>query len=169
MYERHILHSLAIAQFHSFADHTQILDVGTGGGFPGIPLAIFFPACQFTLVDSIGKKIKVVNEVSEALGLKNVQALNVRAEALTQKYHFVVSRAVTAMPRFVPWVNRKFRKDHPGSMKNGIIALKGGDLKEELRLKIEESGYECEICYPDSCDDNQTREEIKENIKYKGD
>ncbi|MEA1877148.1 MAG: 16S rRNA (guanine(527)-N(7))-methyltransferase RsmG [Bacteroidota bacterium] len=133
LYERHVLHSLSIARFHSFTDNTQILDVGTGGGFPGIPLAIFFPACKFTLVDSIGKKIKVVNGVIEALELDNTIALQARAETLPGKYHFIVSRAVTAMPKFLPWVKNRFRKDQNGKLKNGIIALKGGDLIEELK------------------------------------
>lgn len=133
LFERHVLHSLAIACFHSFSDNTQILDIGTGGGFPGIPLAIFFPNCSFTLVDSIGKKIKVVKEVANALNLKNVKAINDRAENIPGKYHFVVSRAVTAMPKFIPWVKNSFRKEHNGTLKNGIIALKGGDLSEELR------------------------------------
>lgn len=133
LFERHVLHSLAIARFHSFANNTKILDIGTGGGFPGIPLAIYFPNCQFTLVDSIGKKIKVVKEVSEALKLKNVTAINARAENLSGKYHFVVSRAVTAMPKFVPWLKNSFKKDQSGKLKNGIIALKGGDLTEELK------------------------------------
>jgi len=131
--ERHILHSLAIAKFIQFNPGTKILDVGTGGGFPGIPLAIMFPDCHFTLVDSIGKKIKVVNEVSSALELKNVIAKQVRAEEIKDKFHFVVSRAVTAMPRFYPWVKKSFTKKPIGPMNNGIIALKGGDLTEELR------------------------------------
>ncbi len=132
LYEKHVLHSLSIAQFHTFSDHTQILDVGTGGGFPGIPLAILFPTCQFTLVDSIGKKIMVVNDVIETLSLENVTAINTRAESLPGKYHFVVSRAVTAMPKFLSWVKNSIRKDQTGLLKNGIIALKGGDLSEEL-------------------------------------
>lgn len=134
LYERHVLHALAIARFHHFHDHSQILDVGTGGGFPGIPLAIFFPNCQFTLVDSIAKKIKVVSEVSQALGLQNTIPINARAESLPKKYHFVVSRAVTAMPVFYGWVKNSFRKDQTSTLKNGIIALKGGDLQEELKL-----------------------------------
>lgn len=141
LFERHVLHSLAIARFYSFPDNTKILDVGTGGGFPGIPLAIFFPKCQFTLVDSIGKKIKVVNEVCDELKLNNVIALNARAESLPKKYHFVISRAVTAMPKFLPWVKNSFINDQSGTLKNGVIALKGGDLTEELnpyknRVKI---------------------------------
>lgn len=132
LFERHVLHSLAIANFIKFNPGTKILDVGTGGGFPGIPLAIMFPECEFTLVDSIGKKIKVVNEVITALELKNVTAKQVRAEELKDKFHFIVSRAVTAMPKFYPWVKYSFMKKSVGPMKNGVIALKGGDLSEEL-------------------------------------
>jgi 16S rRNA (guanine527-N7)-methyltransferase len=133
LYERHVLHSLAIAKFIQFKPDTRIMDVGTGGGFPGIPLAIMFPECRFTLVDSIAKKIKVVNEVAKELQLKNVEAFQERAEKVNDKFHFVVSRAVTAMPRFVPWVRNSFRKANPGPLPNGIIGLKGGDLTEELK------------------------------------
>ncbi len=133
-YERHVLHSLSIAKFTHFRNNTKILDVGTGGGFPGIPLAIYFPNCQFTLADSIGKKIKVVSEVAKALNLSNVSAIQTRVENHSRKYHFVVSRAVTAMPTFVPWVKKSFLKDSNGPTKNGIISLKGGDLEEELRI-----------------------------------
>ena len=108
LYERHVLHSLGIAKVMSFQAGTKILDVGTGGGFPGIPLAILFPECQFTLVDSIGKKIKVVNEVSQALGLKNLSAFHARAEEVKDRFHFVVSRAVTEFPVFYNWVRTKF-------------------------------------------------------------
>ena len=131
-YERHVLHSLAIAKRITFAKGTAILDVGTGGGFPGIPLAVYFPECSFTLVDSIGKKIKVVQEVVNALGLKNVIARQIRAEELKGNYDFVVSRAVTQMKDFVPWVRGKFRKHSHNELANGILYLKGGDLTEEL-------------------------------------
>ena len=140
LYERHILHSLGIAKFISFVPGTNILDVGTGGGFPGIPLAILFPETQFHLVDSIGKKIKVVTEVAAALGLKNVKASHLRAEQVTEKYDFVVSRAVTRLIDFYPWVKGKFNKDSQNAIANGILYLKGGDLKEEIsesRLKAE--------------------------------
>ena len=132
-YEHHVLHSLAIAKLISFAPGTKILDVGTGGGFPGIPLAILFPEVQFHLVDSIGKKIKVVNGVVESLGLTNVTAEQIRAEQLTDKYDFVVSRAVTRLPEFVPWVRNNIAKKQINAMPNGIIYLKGGDLQEESK------------------------------------
>ncbi|WP_448825910.1 16S rRNA (guanine(527)-N(7))-methyltransferase RsmG [Capnocytophaga bilenii] len=131
-YERHVLHSLAIAKRITFAKGTEILDVGTGGGFPGIPLAVYFPECSFTLVDSIGKKIKVVQEVVNALGLKNVIARQIRAEELKGNYDFVVSRAVTQMKDFVPWVRGKLKKQSHNELANGILYLKGGDLTEEL-------------------------------------
>lgn len=131
--ERHLLHSLGIAKVIDFVPQTKILDIGTGGGFPGIPLAIFFPEVNFTLVDSIGKKIKVVNEVAKALDLDNVVGIHERAEKIKEKYDFVVSRAVTAMPQFLPWVNGKFLKENKNSLKNGILYLKGGDLAEEMK------------------------------------
>lgn len=132
-YERHVLHSLGIAKLIRFNKGTKILDVGTGGGFPGIPLAIMFPEVQFHLVDSIGKKIKVVQNVADALGLKNVTAEQIRAEQLTDKYDFVVSRAVTRLPEFVPWVQKNISKKQMNALPNGIIYLKGGDLTEELK------------------------------------
>ena len=132
-YERHVLHSLAIAKFTNFSPGTKILDVGTGGGFPGIPLAIYFPQTQFHLVDSIGKKIKVVNAIIESLDLKNVTAEKIRAEELTEKYDFVVSRAVTRLPEFVPWVRKNISRKQINPMPNGIIYLKGGNLEEEIK------------------------------------
>lgn len=132
LYERHVLHSLGIAKVMSFKPGTEVLDVGTGGGFPGIPLAILFPEANFTLVDSIGKKIKVVNEVAAGLGLKNVKAFHKRAEEIDQKFHFVVSRAVTEFPVFYSWVKNKFLKENLNELPNGILYLKGGDLKEEF-------------------------------------
>lgn len=131
-YERHVLHSLAIAKLVNFAPGTRVLDVGTGGGFPGIPLAILFPQCHFHLVDSIGKKIKVVQEVSQALGLNNVEASHSRVEELKSQYHFVVNRAVAAMPLLVSWVRKLISKEQFNPVPNGIISLKGGDLTEEL-------------------------------------
>ena len=132
-YERHVLHSLGIAKVMRFADGSDILDVGTGGGFPGVPLAILFPNCNFYLVDSIGKKIKVVNEVSAAIGLKNLKAEHKRAEKVKGQFDFVVSRAVTRMERFLPWVNGKIKKSQKNPFPNGILYLKGGDLTEELK------------------------------------
>ena len=132
-YERHVLHSLGIAKLIRFNKGTKILDVGTGGGFPGIPLAIMFPEVQFHLVDSIGKKIKVVQNVADGLGLKNVTAEQIRAEQLIDKYDFVVSRAVTRLPEFVPWVQKNVSKKQINALPNGIIYLKGGDLTEELK------------------------------------
>ncbi|MET3113694.1 16S rRNA (guanine527-N7)-methyltransferase [Pedobacter sp. CG_S7] len=140
LYERHILHSLGIAKFISFKKGEKVLDVGTGGGFPGIPLAILFPETEFHLVDSIGKKIKVVTEVANALGLTNVKASHLRAEQVTDKYDFVVSRAVTRLIDFYPWVQGKFNKDSKNAIPNGILYLKGGELAEEIkesRLKAE--------------------------------
>lgn len=132
LYERHILHSLAIAKVIRFKPGTKILDVGTGGGFPGIPLAILFPECEFLLVDSIGKKIKVVNEIASALNLTNVTGRQQRAEEIKEKFHFVVSRAVTEFPVFYSWVKDKFLKESFNDLPNGILYLKGGDLKEEF-------------------------------------
>jgi 16S rRNA (guanine527-N7)-methyltransferase len=132
-YERHVLHSLAIAKLISFTPGTKVLDVGTGGGFPGIPLAILFPEVKFHLVDSIGKKIKVVNAVIEALGLKNATAQQIRAEELKDKYDFVVSRAVTRLPEFVPWVQKNIATKHINAMPNGILYLKGGEISAELK------------------------------------
>lgn len=132
LYERHVLHSLAIARFIRFVPGTRILDVGTGGGFPGIPLAIFFPEVQFHLVDSVGKKIKVVREISSALGLKNVTAEQIRAEQLKTRYDFVVSRAVTALSEFVPWIRKNISGQHQNALPNGIIYLKGGNIDAEI-------------------------------------
>lgn len=132
-YERHVLHSLGIAKILQFADGSEILDIGTGGGFPGIPLAILFPNCKFTLVDSIGKKIKVATEVAEAIGLTNVVAIHERAEKISGKFDFIVSRAVTAMPSFLQWTKGKFKLSKNHSLANGILYLKGGDLTEEMK------------------------------------
>ena len=133
LYEKHILHSLAIAKVVDFKDFTEILDVGTGGGFPGIPLAILYPNCQFILVDSIGKKIKVVKEITSALGLENVKAEQMRAELVEGEFDFVVSRAVTRLLPFYGWVRGKININNYNKCKNGILYLKGGDMKEEIK------------------------------------
>jgi len=133
LYERHVLHSIGIAKVCTFKAGESVLDVGTGGGFPGIPLAILFPETQFHLVDSIGKKIKVVKEVASALGLDNVKADHLRAEQLKDKYNFVVSRAVTRLGEFYPWIQGKFKKESLNAIPNGILYLKGGDLAEEIK------------------------------------
>jgi len=132
LFERHVLHSLGIAKVISFLPGENVLDVGTGGGFPGIPLAIMFPATQFFLVDSIGKKIKVVNEVAKAIGLKNLKAEHIRAEQVPGKFDFVVSRAVTQLKDFYPWVKGKFNRTSGNTIPNGILYLKGGDLQQEI-------------------------------------
>ena len=133
LYEKHVLHSLAIAKFISFKKDTKIFDVGTGGGFPGIPLAILFPETNFFLVDSIGKKIKVVNEVSAALGLKNVRTAHVRAEDIKEQFDFIVSRAVTDLEEFNRWMRGKLIYKGFNEINNGTLYLKGGDLTEELK------------------------------------
>mgnify|MGYP003691662099 CR=1 FL=1 len=133
LYTRHVLHSLAIAKIVDFKDGSKILDVGTGGGFPGIPLAILFPKTHFFLVDSIGKKIKVVNEIAKAIGLKNLEAEHKRAEEVKFKYDFIVSRAVTNLPKFNNWIKGKFNLNSRHKVKNGLLYLKGGDLTEELK------------------------------------
>ncbi len=132
LYEHHVLHSLAIAKFLPFQPGTTILDVGTGGGFPGIPLAILFPECRFMLIDSIGKKIKVASEVAQSLGLTNVVCKQERAEEEKQKFDFVVSRAVMPLPDLVKLVRKNISSKQRNAVPNGIIVLKGGDLKEEL-------------------------------------
>ena len=133
LYERHVLHSISIARLIEFAPGSQILDVGTGGGFPGIPLSILFPQVDFYLIDSIGKKIKVVQEITNALDLRNVEARHQRAQEFKRPVDFVVSRAVTKMDDFVPWVKKNIAKKSKHNLPNGILYLKGGDLKDELK------------------------------------
>lgn len=144
LYLRHVLHSLGIAKIISFLPDEKVLDVGTGGGFPGIPLAILFPQTRFHLVDSIGKKIKVVKEVSSAIGLKNLKATHARAEQIEGKFHFVVSRAVTQLKDFYPWIKGKFESESHNALANGVLYLKGGDLEQEIR----ESGLKKVNIYP---------------------
>ena len=133
LYTKHVLHSLAIAKIQPFEPGTYILDVGTGGGFPGIPLAILFPETRFYVIDVIAKKIKVVQAIVDALGLKNVKAEQIRAENVRGDYDFIVSRAVTNMPDFVSWIKDKIKKQNKHNLLNGILYLKGGDLTEELK------------------------------------
>ena len=132
LYLKHVLHSLSIAKVISFNDNTTILDVGTGGGFPGIPLAILFPECNFILLDSIAKKIKVVDAVVLSLGLKNVKTITARVENTSDKYDFIISRAVTKMKDFKKLIKGKLNNSSKNTLKNGILYLKGGDLDSEL-------------------------------------
>lgn len=132
LYERHVLHSLSIAKFISFYDGSKIMDLGCGGGFPGIPLAIFFPECRFHLVDSIGKKLKVVDEIATAIGLENVFTFHSRAEQMAYQYDFVISRAVAPASDLMQWTKGKFFPKNRHEIINGLICLKGGDLTEEL-------------------------------------
>lgn len=132
LYERHILHSLSIAKFITFKKGTKLMDLGCGGGFPGIPLAILFPEVSFTMIDSIGKKIKVVQEIANAIGLKNVQAHHMRAEKVNDTFDFVITRAVAPMMDLVKWTRKKYAKEQSHEIENGVIALKGGDLSQEL-------------------------------------
>ncbi|RKS00700.1 16S rRNA (guanine(527)-N(7))-methyltransferase RsmG [Flavobacterium sp. 102] len=141
LYTKHVLHSLAIAKIQPFEPGTYILDVGTGGGFPGIPLAILFPETRFYLIDVIAKKIKVVKAVADDLGLKNVKAEQMRAENVKGDYDFIISRAVTNMPDFVSWIKDKIKKQNKHELKNGILYLKGGDLTEELKDFLKATEY----------------------------
>ncbi|WP_224489601.1 16S rRNA (guanine(527)-N(7))-methyltransferase RsmG [Robertkochia flava] len=165
LYIRHVLHSMGIAKVQEFKPGSAVLDVGTGGGFPGIPLAILFPETRFHLVDAIGKKIKVVNAVSEALGLENVTASHERAEKLKGEFDFVVSRAVTRMPDFVKWVKGKIKKDSVHELKNGILYLKGGDLSEELAVYKNVTLYELSDYFKE--DFFETKKVVHLPLKYK--
>ena len=166
LYLRHVLHSLAISKVQAFKEGASILDVGTGGGFPGIPLAILFPETNFHLVDSIGKKIKVVDEVVAGLKLENVKSSNARVEEIEGNYDFIVSRAVAAMPTFVHWVKGKIAKNSDHELRNGILYLKGGDLEEEL------SAYKTAKIYPlrDYYDEEffETKKLVYLPLKFKG-
>ncbi|WP_422107402.1 16S rRNA (guanine(527)-N(7))-methyltransferase RsmG [Winogradskyella sp.] len=165
LYLRHVLHSLGIAKVIQFSDNSSILDVGTGGGFPGIPLAILFPNCQFHLVDSINKKLKVINAVSEAIGLTNVRTTHSRVEAIDETYDFIVSRAVTAMPEFTKWVKGKVVKRQRNALKNGILYLKGGNLTEELRSYTTVKAYLLSDYFEE--DFFETKKVIYLPLKYK--
>ncbi|RXG20302.1 16S rRNA (guanine(527)-N(7))-methyltransferase RsmG [Leeuwenhoekiella aequorea] len=166
IYLRHVLHSLGIAKIQKFNPGASILDVGTGGGFPGIPLAILFPETQFHLVDSIGKKIKVVEEVSEGLGLKNVKITNDRVENVDGQYDFIVSRAVAQMETFVHWVKGKIAKKSEHELKNGILYLKGGDLSEELKLYTTAKIYDLKDYFEEDFFD--TKKVVHLPLKFKG-
>lgn len=165
LYLRHVLHSLGIAKVQTFKPGASILDVGTGGGFPGIPLAILFPEVHFRLVDSIGKKIKVVNEVVEGLQIRNVVTTNARVEEIDGHFDFIVSRAVAAMPTFVHWVKGKIAKESSHELKNGILYLKGGDLSEELRDYPKATVYELQDYFKE--DFFETKKVVHLPLKYK--
>lgn len=165
LYLRHVLHSLGIAKIQPFNPGASILDVGTGGGFPGIPLAILFPETSFRLVDSIGKKIKVVNEVSEGLELKNVVTTNARVEEIDGHFDFIVSRAVAAMPTFVHWTRGKIAKESKHDLKNGILYLKGGDLAEELAEFPKATIYELNDYFEEEF--FETKKVVHIPLKYK--
>ncbi|MEZ4840932.1 MAG: 16S rRNA (guanine(527)-N(7))-methyltransferase RsmG [Flavobacteriaceae bacterium] len=165
LYIRHVLHSLGIAKVQPFKPNTHILDVGTGGGFPGIPLAILFPDTQFYLVDSIGKKIKVVQEVASTLKLQNVKAEHIRAEKVKGEFDFIVSRAVTNMDDFVKWVKNKVAKKQQHELPNGILYLKGGDLTEELANFPKATLYDLSDYFTE--DFFETKKVVHIPLKYK--
>jgi len=166
IYLRHVLHSLAIAKVQPFSPGSSVLDVGTGGGFPGIPLAILFPEVQFHLVDSIGKKIKVVEQVRDGLELQNVKVTNARAETITGHYDFIVSRAVAEMETFVRWVKNRVAKKSNHDLKNGILYLKGGDLTQELALFPKATIYSISSFYKEAF--FETKSVVHLPLKFKG-
>ncbi|WP_024740884.1 16S rRNA (guanine(527)-N(7))-methyltransferase RsmG [Tenacibaculum maritimum] len=166
LYLRHVLHSLGIAKVMQFKAGTKVMDVGTGGGFPGIPLAILFPETDFHLVDSIGKKIKVVNEVVEGLGLKNVRTTHGRVEEVKDTYDFIVSRAVAQMETFERWVKNKVHKKQQHDLKNGILYLKGGDLVEELQHFPKATIYNLSDFFKEEF--FETKKVVHLPMKYKG-
>ena len=165
LYTRHVLHSLGIVKIIDFRPGSKIMDVGTGGGFPGIPLAILFPEVDFYLIDVIAKKIKVVNEVAAGLGLKNVKAEQKRAELVKQEFDFIVSRAVTNMPDFVSWVDDKVSKKQNHELANGILYLKGGDLTEELKAFPKATEYNLSDFFTDEF--FETKKVVHLPLKYK--
>lgn len=166
LYLRHVLHSLGIAKVVQFKPNTKVLDVGTGGGFPGIPLAILFPETQFHLVDSIGKKIKVVNDVSEGLGLQNIKTTHGRVEEIKGTYDFIVSRAVAQMETFVFWTKGKINKKQQHPIKNGILYLKGGDLSDELKKYTSATTYNLLDYFTE--DFFETKKIVHLPMKFKG-
>ena len=166
LYLRHVLHSLSIAKLIQFQAGSKILDIGTGGGFPGLPLAILFPDVTFHLVDSINKKLKVVNRVAESLGLENIYTTHSRAESIKGQYDFIVSRAVTTMPDFVGWVKNKVAKKSVHPIKNGILYLKGGDLTEELKIYSKATLYDLNAFFEE--DFFETKKIVHLPLKYKG-
>ena len=165
LYTRHVLHSLGIVKVLEFKPGSRIMDVGTGGGFPGIPLAIMYPEVDFYLIDVIAKKIKVVNEVALALGLKNVKAEQKRAELVKENFDFIVSRAVTNMPDFVEWVSDRVKKESKHELKNGILYLKGGDLREELASFPNATQYDLSDFFKE--DFFETKKVVHLPLKYK--
>tara|TARA_B110000003_G_scaffold104884_1_gene107221 strand:- start:4303 stop:4941 length:639 start_codon:yes stop_codon:yes gene_type:complete len=166
LYLRHVLHSLSIAKVVHFKPNTKVMDVGTGGGFPGIPLAILFPETQFHLVDSIGKKIKVVNEVSNGLSLENIKTTHGRVEEVKENYDFIVSRAVAQMETFVRWTKGKINKRQRHNIKNGILYLKGGDLSEELKKYTSATIYDLTTYFDEPF--FKTKKIVHLPLKYKG-
>jgi 16S rRNA (guanine527-N7)-methyltransferase len=166
LYLRHVLHSLGIAKVMQFKPGSKVMDVGTGGGFPGIPLAILFPETQFHLVDSIGKKIKVVNEVVEGLALENVKTTHGRVEDIKDTYDFIVSRAVAQMETFVGWTKGRIAKKQNHDLKNGILYLKGGDLTEELKLYSSATLYDLTNYFDE--DFYETKKLVHLGMKFKG-